>query len=144
MLGMEVPSIESVIKHGYLSLCWISNDELLLLSDTKAVDVLLKQIRKELGNIHSLVEEVTDLRSWFLVEGERSLDLLRKGIPKDFSKMNASSKSFFRSRLGEVQVNILIKSNRRILISVLRSVEEYTCQWFKQCSQAGSEINFDL
>ena len=144
ILGMEIPSVESVIKHRNLTLCWVSNDELLLLSEGKEVGVLLEKIRKELGNIHSLVEDVTDLRAWFLLEGEGAIDLLRKGVPKDFSKLDLSSKSFFRSRLGEIQVNILMDSNQRIIISVLRSVEEYTCLWLNQCSRGGSEINFDL
>ena len=144
VFGMDVPSVESVTKNHNLSLCWISDDELLLLSDSKDLVVLLKKIRKELGNIHSLVEDVTDMRAWFLIEGERAIDLLRKGVPKDFSKLSLLSKSFFRSCLGEVQVNILIESDQSILISVLRSVEEYTSQWLKQCSRKGSEINFDL
>ncbi len=144
IFGMDVPSVESVTKNHNLSLCWISDDELLLLSDSKDLVVLLKKIRKELGNIHSLVEDVTDMRAWFLIEGERAIDLLRKGVPKDFSKLSLLSKSFFRSCLGEVQVNILIESDQSILISVLRSVEEYTSQWLKQCSRKGSEINFDL
>ncbi len=144
ILGMDVPTVESIIKYRDLSLCWISNDELLLLSEGKEVNVLLKKIRKELVGIHSLVEEVTDMRAWFLLEGDRAIDLLRKGVPTDFSKLDLASRSFFRSRLGEIQVNILVKSNQRIIISVLRSVEEYTCQWLNQCSKKGSEINFHL
>ena len=144
VLGIGVPSVQSITKYRHLSLCWISNDELLLLSEGKEVDLILKKIRKELVSIHSLVEEVTDIRAWFLLEGEKAIDLLRKGVPIDFSKFDLSSKSFFRSRLGEIQVNILVESKRRIIISVLRSVEEYACQWLKQCSKQGSEINFDL
>ena len=144
ILGMDVPLVESIIKYRHLSLCWISNDELLLLSEGNEVDVLLKKIRKELVSIHSLVEEVTDIRAWFLLEGKRAIDLLRKGVPIDFSKLDLSSKRFFRSRLGEIQVNVLVESKQRIIISVLRSVEEYACQWLKQCSKQGSEINFDL
>ncbi len=85
---------------------------------------ILKKISKELVVSNSLVEEVTDLRAWFLLEGEKSIDLLKKGVPIDFSKFDLSSKSFFRSRLGEIQVNILVESKRRIIISGLRSVEE--------------------
>ena len=125
-------------------MCWISNDELLLLNETKEKKDLLKKIKKELSNTHSLVENVTDMRAWFLIEGEGSIDLLRKGVPKDFSRLDLSSKNFFRSRLGEVQVNILIKSYEQVVISVLRSVQGYTSQWLKQCSQKGSEISFDL
>tara|TARA_B100001250_G_C19802950_1_gene791940 strand:+ start:2244 stop:2819 length:576 start_codon:yes stop_codon:yes gene_type:complete len=144
ILGQGVPSVESHTKHGQISLCWISNDELLLLNETEEKKDLLKKIRKELSNTHSLVENVTDMRAWFLIEGEGSIDLLRKGVPKDFSRLDLSSKNFFRSRLGEVQVNILIKSYEQVVISVLRSVQGYTSQWLKQCSQKGSEISFDL
>ena len=44
-------------------------------------------------------------------KGNRALDILRKGVPLDLSKIK-HLKKFLRTRLGEIQINILIKSSR--------------------------------
>ncbi len=144
VIGIEVPSVESAAKEGQLTLCWVSNDELLLLNESQRNDDLLNKIRQELGKTHSLVEDVTDMRAWFLLKGKKCKDLLRKGVPIDLCNDKVSSRNFFRSRIGEVQVNILIKSDDQIVVSVLRSLQDYARQWFDQCSSKGTEVIFDL
>ena len=49
-----------------------------------------------------------------------------------------------RTRLGEIQINILFKSLDEILVSALRSHKEYMIDWFEVCTRRGTEINFDL
>jgi sarcosine oxidase gamma subunit len=91
-----------------------------------------------------VAENTTDLRVWYLINGERALDILRKGVPLDLSKSKISEGSFLRTRLGEIQINILIKSSNEILVSVLRSHRDYMVDWFEVCTMRGTEINFDL
>ena len=71
-------------------------------------------------------------------------DILRKGVPLDLGKSKISERSFLRTRLGEIQINILIKSSNEILVSVLRSHRDYMVDWFEVCTKRGTEINFDL
>ena len=55
-----------------------------------------------------------------------------------------SKNNFLRTRLGEIQINILFKSPDEILVSVLRSHKDYMIEWLEVCTKRGSEINFDL
>lgn len=143
-IGIKLPSVQKAIEKNKLTLCWISNDEYLLLSEKKENEGLLNQFQKQMNLTTGVAENTTDLRSWFLIKGNRSVDILRKGVPLDLGKLEKAEKHFFRTRLGEIQINILIKSSNEILVSVLRSHRDYMVDWFEVCTKRGTEINFDL
>ena len=105
---------------------------------------MLSEFQKQMNLTTGLAEDTTDLRSWFLIRGDRVQDVLRKGVPIDLSKLELSEKNFLRTRLGEIQINILFKSLDEILVSVLRSHTDYMIEWFEVCTKCGTEINFDL
>ena len=143
-IGIKLPSVQKASERSGLTLCWISNDEYLLISEKKENDSLLNKFKKQMNSTTGVAENTTDLRVWFLIKGDRVLDLLRKGVPIDLGKLNMSESNFLRTRLGEIQINILFKSSNEILISVLRSHEDYMIEWFEVCTKRGTEINFDL
>jgi sarcosine oxidase subunit gamma len=143
-LGQEVPLQEVATINGNIYLCWISDDELLFIDEKNENKNLLPKILKEFRTIHSMVESVTDMRAWFSIKGAGAINLLRKGVPIDLSRLDLSSKNFFRTCLGEIQVNILIKSHDQVIICVLRSCEGYASNWLEHCSRKGSEVKFDL
>ena len=143
-IGIKLPSIQKAVEKNKLTLCWISNDEYLLLNEKKENEELLKQFQKQMNITTGVAENTTDLRFWFLIKGNRSLDILRKGVPLDLGKLEIAKRNFFRTRLGEIQINILIKSLNEILVSVLRSQKDYMIDWFEVCAERGKEINFDL
>ncbi len=143
-IGIKLPSVQKAIERNKLTLCWISNDEYLLLSEKKENEGLLNQFQKQMNLTTGVAENTTDMRVWFSIRGNRSLDILRKGVPLDLDKLEIAEGNFFRTRLGEIQINILFKSLDEILVSVLRSYKDYMIEWFKVCSKRGTEINFDL
>ena len=140
----KLPSIQNATERNGLTLCWVSNDEYLLLNQKKEHDTLLKEFQNQMNLTTGVAENTTDLRSWFLIKGNRSVDILRKGVPLDLGKLDTAQKHFFRTRLGEIQINILFKSLDEILVSVLRSQKDYMIEWFEVCNKRGTEINFDL
>ena len=143
-IGIKLPSAQKAIEKNGLTICWISNDEYLLLSEKKVNENLLNKFQKQMNLTNGVAENTTDLRVWFLVKGDRALDILRKGVPVDLSKFKTSESNFLRTRLGEIQINILYKSSDEILLSVLRSHKDYMIDWLKVCAKVGTEINFDL
>ena len=143
-IGSRPPSVQKAVESNGFTLCWVSNDEYLLLNEKKENDKLLNELQKQMNLTTGVAENTTDLRVWFLIEGERALDILRKGVPLDLRKSKISESSFIRTRLGEIQINILIKSSNEILVSVLRSHRDYMVDWFEVCTKRGTEINFDL
>ena len=143
-IGIKLPSVQKAIEKNKLTLCWISNDEYLLLNQKKENDTLLEEFQKQMNLQTGVAENTTDLRVWFLIKGNRALDILRKGVPLDLEKSKISKSNFLRTRLGEIQINILFKSLDEILVSVLRSHKDYMIEWFEVCTRRGTEINFDL
>ena len=143
-IGIKLPSAQKAIEKNGLTICWVSNDEYLLLSEKKVNENLLNKFQKQMNLTNGVAENTTDLRVWFLVKGDRAIDLLRKGVPVDISKFKISESNFLRTRLGEIQINILYKSSDEILLSVLRSHKDYMIDWLKVCAKVGTEINFDL
>ncbi len=143
-IGIKLPSVQKALEKNGLTLCWISNDEFLLLNEKREKDVLLNELQKQMNLTTGVAENTSDLRVWFLIKGDRALDILRKGVPIDLSNLEITESNFFRTRLGEIQINILIKSSNEILVSVLRSQREYMVDWFEVCTKRGTEINFDL
>ena len=91
-----------------------------------------------------VAENTSDLRIWFLIKGSLALEVLKKGVPIDLEKLQITESNFLRTKLGEIQINILFKSSNEILVSVLRSHKDYMIDWFEVCSKRGTEINFDL
>ena len=140
----KLPPIQSATERNSLTLCCVSNDEYLLLNQKKENDTLLKEFQKQMNLTTGVAENTTDLRVWFLIKGNRALDILRKGVPLDLEKSKISKSNFLRTRLGEIQINILFKSLDEILVSVLRSHKDYMIEWFEVCTRRGTEINFDL
>ena len=143
-IEVKLPSIQNASERNRLTLCWVSNDEYLLLNQKKENDTSLEEFQKQMNLTTGVAENTTDLRVWFLIKGERALDILRKGVPLDLGKSKIYESSFLRTRLGEIQINILIKSSNEILVSVLRSHRDYMVDWFEVCTMRGTEINFDL
>ena len=144
LIGIKFPSAQKAVETNSLILCWISTDEFLLLSEKKENEKKLIQFQEQMNGTSGIAENTTDLRSWFLIRGDRALDVLRKGVPLNFNRLNISENNFFRTRLGEIQINILFRSVNEVLISVLRSHNDYMVDWFGVCSRSGTEINFDL
>ena len=143
-IGIEVPSAQKALERDGLTLCCISNDEYLLLNEKKENESLLNEFQKQMNLTTGVAENTTDLRVWFLIKGNKALDILRKGVPLDLEKSKISKSNFLRTRLGEIQINILFKSLDEILVSVLRSHKDYMIEWFEVCTRRGTEINFDL
>ena len=114
------------------------------LNQKKENDTLLKEFQKQMNLTTGVAENTTALRVWFLIKGNRALDILRKGVPLDLEKSKISKSNFLRTRLGEIQINILFKSLDEILVSALRSHKDYMIEWFEVCTRRGTEINFDL
>ena len=143
-IGIKLPSAKKALERNGLTVCSISNDEYLLLSENKENESLLIEFQKQMNLTTGVAENTTDLRIWFLIRGSRALDVLKKGVPIDLEKLQISETNFLRTKLGEIQINILFKSYNEVLVSVLRSHKDYMIDWFEVCTKRGTEINFDL
>ena len=143
-IGIEIPSVQKALERDGLTLCCISNDEYLLLNEKKENESLLNEFQKQLNLTTGVAENTSDLRVWFLIKGNQARYALKKGVSIDLEKLQLSKTNFLRTKLGEIQINILFKSYNEVLVSVLRSHKDYMIDWFEVCTKRGTEINFDF
>ena len=143
-IAIELPSVQKALERNGLTLCCVSDDEYLLLNERKQNESLLNKFEKQMNLTTGVAENTSDLRVWFLIKGDQALNALKKGVPIDLEKLQISETNFLRTKLGEIQINILFKSYNEILVSVLRSHKDYMIDWFEVCTKRGTEINFDF
>ena len=143
-IGIEIPSVQKALERDGLTLCCISNDEYLLLNEKKENESLLNEFQKQINLTTGVAENTSDLRVWFLIKGNQALDALKKGFPIDLEKLRISEINFLRTKLGEIQINILFKSYNEVLVSVLRSHKDYMIDWFEVSTKRGTEITFEF
>ena len=143
-IGIEIPSVQKALERDGLTLCCISNDEYLLLNEKKENESLLNEFQKQMNLTTGVAKNTSDLRVWFLIKGNQALYALKKGVPIDLEKLQLSKTNFLRTKLGEIQINILFKSYNEVLVSVLRSHKDYMIDWFEVCTKRGTEITFDF
>ena len=82
-IEVKLPSIQNAIERNGLTLCWVSNDEYLLLNQKKENDTLLKEFQKQMNLTTGVAENTTDLRVWFLIKGNRACLLYTSPSPRD-------------------------------------------------------------
>ena len=58
-IGIKLPSVQKAIEKNKLTLCWISNDEYLLLSETKENEELLNQFQKQMNLTTGVAENLS-------------------------------------------------------------------------------------
>ena len=143
-IGIKLPAAQKASERNGLTVCCVSNDEYILLSEKKENEILLKEFQEQMNLTTGVAENTSDLRIWFLIKGSRTLDVLKKGVPVDFEKLQFLESNFLRTKLGEIQANILFKSSNEIIVSVLRSHKDYMIDWFEVCTKRGTEITFEF
>ena len=143
-IGIKLPAAQKALERNGLTVCCVSNDEYLLLSEKKENESLLNEFQKQMNLTTGVAENTSDLRVWFLIKGNKALDALKKGVPIDLEKHYISETNFLRTKLGEIQINILFKSYNEILVSVLRSHKDYMIDWIEVCTKRGTEITFEF
>ena len=143
-IGIKLPFAQNAVERNGLIICCVSNDEYLLLNEKKENESLLNEFQKQMNLTTGVAENTSDLRVWFLIKGNKALDALKKGVPIDLEKLQISETNFLRTKLGEIQINILFKSYNEILVSVLRSHKDYMIDWFEVCTKRGTEITFEF
>ena len=84
VLGLDLPKApRTSVSWGDVKALWLSIDQwLILCSRAKAVE-LAAALKAELGSIHSLIVDVSDMRAVLRLEGEGVREVLLKGSSLD-------------------------------------------------------------
>ena len=121
---------------------WLSPDQWLITCPRGQADVLYTRLVKGLGDIHSLVVNVSDMRTIIRLEGNGAREILMKGAPVDLTTAEYGPGSVRRLRFAELAALIHVISSEpdTIDLYVFRSYGEYTWDWLAATSSKQSEL----
>jgi len=120
--------LKFVLSENYM-VCWMSYDEILIIADLKLRNDLLKKFDTFNKKDDLLIFDVSDTRSILKLTGDNWRNVISKGCPRDISKENFRSNSFFRSRLSSISVAFWLNSADSISIMCPKSLTEFTFNW---------------
>ncbi len=141
VLGFDLPKMpRSTAAWGDLKALWLSVDQWLILCPLDKADDLLASLRKQLGGIHSLAVNVSDMRAILRVEGEGAREVLLKGTSLDLLSDDYSAGTCRRMRFAEIAALLDVVEDNVFDIYVFRSYADYAWDFLLATARKGSEI----
>ena len=141
VLGIDLPKEpRSSVSWGDIKVLWLSIDQWLVLCPrAKAVEVE-NALREALGSIHSLVVNVSDMRSVIRLEGDGCRETIMKGSSLDLLDGSYGAGTVRRMRFAEIAALLHIVENNVIDIYVFRSYADYAWEFLVKAARKGSEV----
>ncbi|MEM9348920.1 MAG: sarcosine oxidase subunit gamma family protein [Pseudomonadota bacterium] len=104
---------------------WMSPDELLVMCPHDQVSEATAKITKALKNTHHLVQDVSDARVVFLINGPASREVLAKLCPVDLSPGAFKPGRFRRTRMAQIPCAFWMRDELSFELVVFTSVADY-------------------
>ncbi len=137
-LGCNVPTELSIVFGTKVTVAWMSEDELLVLTTVSNFAKTFSNLTKNLKQYHCLILDISDSRVFFTVQGSQFRDLIAKGSPVDVSVEAFRVGDFRRSRLGMVAVAFWIIDTDSLEIMCFRSLEQFMFKWLCNAAERDS------
>ena len=137
--GLDIPALRQVSAAGGISLCWMSPDELLLLSSDDAAPALVGQLQGALAREHALVVDVSDARVLFELTGSGVREVLARLCPVDLSPQGLGLGEMRRTRMGQVPAAFWITGQESIRLICFRSVSGYVHDLLRDAAGSASQ-----
>ena len=132
VLGLDLPTVpRSSAAWGDIQALWLSIDQWLILCPRAKTGELLDRLRQALSQIHSLVVDVSDMRTIIRLEGENARSVLLKGSSLDLLSSEYEAGTVRRLRFAEIAALLHIVSRKPEVIDlyVFRSYAHYAWDW---------------
>ncbi len=142
VLGLDLPKTpRTSVSWGDAKALWLSIDQwLILCSRAKAVE-LTAALRTELGNIHSLIVDVSDMRAVLRLEGEGVREVLLKGSSLDLLSGDYGPGAVRRMRYAEIAALLHVVEDTVFDIYVFRSYADYAWDFILATARAPAKVN---
>jgi sarcosine oxidase subunit gamma len=131
--GAEFPEIGDAVA-GTGALLWMAPDELLLLVGAGERQAALAGLRRMAEGRHVLVEDVSDMRVGFLLEGAAVRDVLARVTPTDVSPAALPVGRLRRTRVGQVAAALWLAGEERAELLCFRSVAAYVSELLEEAA----------
>jgi sarcosine oxidase subunit gamma len=141
VLGLDLPKTpRTSVSWGDVKALWLSIDQwLILCSRAKAVE-LTSALKTELGNIHSLVVDVSDMRAVLRLEGEGVREVLLKGSSLDLLSDDYAPGTVRRMRYAEIAALLHVVEDTVFDVYVFRSYADYAWDFILATARAPAKV----
>ena len=142
VLGLDLPKTpRTSVSWGDVKALWLSIDQwLILCSRSKAVE-LTSALKTELGNIHSLVVDVSDMRAVLRLEGDGVREVLLKGSSLDLLGEDYAPGTVRRMRYGEIAALLHVVEDTVFDVYVFRSYADYAWDFILATARAPAKVS---
>lgn len=123
--GADFPGVCEAAAADDGGVLWMAPDEVLVVTVAGRRGEALKLLRRMAEGRHVLVEDVSDMRAGFVVEGDAMRDVLARVTPADVSPAGLPPGRLRRTRVGQVAAAIWLVGERRAEILCFQSVASY-------------------
>ena len=141
VLGIDLPKTpRTSISFGDVKVLWLGPDQWLLVCGRNKAPALAAELQKALDKIHSLVVDVSDMRSVIRIEGEGLREVLMKCGSLDFIDPEFAPGYVRRMRFAEIAALFNVVEQKVIDLYVFRSFADYAWDILLKASRKGSEV----
>lgn len=141
VLGTDLPKEpRSSATWGDAKILWLSPDQWLITCPRSKAHDLTDALVKELGDIHSLAVNVSDMRAIIRLEGELAREVVMKGSTLDLTDGDYTPGTVRRMRFAEIAALLHIVEEKTIDIYVFRSYAHYAWDFLVKAARKGSEV----
>ena len=141
VLGLDLPKApRTSVSWGDVKALWLSIDQwLVLCSRAKAVE-LTAALKTELGTIHSLAVDVSDMRAVLRLEGEGVREVLLKGSSLDLLSDDYAPGTVRRMRYAEIAALLHVVEDTVFDVYVFRSYADYAWDFILATARAPAKV----
>ena len=141
-LGLGVPGMRAVLTKDAYAVAWMSPDEVLVLVPYESAGALAAALTAGLGEMHSLVVNVSDARALFALKGDGVRDVLAKIAPVDLRPEVLSDAVMCRTRLGQVAGAFWLVDDTTLQVICFRSVAAYVYGVLTDAADKTAQIRY--
>ena len=141
VLGLDLPKLpRSSVSWGDVKALWLSIDQWLILCPRGRVDEIITALKTELGSVHSLVVDVSDMRAVLRLEGDGVREVLLKGSSLDLLGADYAAGTVRRMRFAEIAALLHVVEDTVFDVYVFRSYADYAWDFLLATARAPAKV----
>jgi len=141
VLGLDLPKVpRTSVSWGDVKALWLSIDQWLILCSRAKTGELVAALRNELGSVHSLAVDVSDMRAVLRLEGEGVREVLLKGSSLDLLGDDYAAGTVRRMRYAEIAALLHVVEDTVFDIYVFRSYADYAWDFILATARAPAKL----
>ncbi|MEO0486061.1 MAG: sarcosine oxidase subunit gamma family protein [Pseudomonadota bacterium] len=125
---------------GARGIAWMSPDEALVMCPHDVVGTSVASLKSALAGTHHLVQDVSDARVIFAIEGDAARDVVAKLCPVDMRPAQFGPGRFRRTRLAQIPCAFWMRGDGGIELVVFSSVADYAWSVLSNAARADAAV----